>query len=497
MIKVFISYVRENEEDVIKLSDRLKKSTGIKVWLDRDSISPGSFWKDAIAEGIANGDFFVACFSKEYAEKSISFMNEELYLAIEQLRLRPIDRKWFIPILLSECNIPKIEIGGRRTLQDIQWVRIYNDWETGIQKILKVINPKSILAKNIDQQYEIHCSHPKFINGKQIIAEHNFFGNTKYLIYDFEKNSVNIDPFLLHETCGCLHYSQSGNIVFIGNKIGEDRNYGLFYLSSIDTKNVKSILLTDDQIDAPELSPDSNFILYDKLNCGTKDGIYIVDTKNSIKVAYLKSAYAGAWSPSGEEIVFNLRENESETILIKNIKSNNSIKLTVGYGAKWSPDGKKICYTDRSTYPFKIGIIDIKSGYKKLIDHCKFGSACYPLWFPNNNALLFNLDGNVAIYYINTDKTEIVVPGGIYLIEDIATDSNYISYFHASDQGDTDDAYVFDLKNNKKIRIGSFKLSSFEISKFLQRLDEIETDNVNYNLYHLESFKNQMSKPFL
>ena len=65
MQHVFISYVSENIETVDKLCETLK-SHGIKVWLDRNDIDPGSRWKQAIRKAIREGAFFIACFSKEY-----------------------------------------------------------------------------------------------------------------------------------------------------------------------------------------------------------------------------------------------------------------------------------------------------------------------------------------------------------------------------------------------------------------------------------------------
>ncbi|MGK7872980.1 MAG: toll/interleukin-1 receptor domain-containing protein [Xenococcaceae cyanobacterium] len=92
-------------------------------------------------QAIEHGDFFVACFSKEYAHKSKSYMNEELILAIEELRQYPTNRAWFIPVKLSDCEIPDRDIGAGETLRDIQWVDLIEDWERGVHNILKVISP--------------------------------------------------------------------------------------------------------------------------------------------------------------------------------------------------------------------------------------------------------------------------------------------------------------------------------------------------------------------
>ena len=74
---VFVSYIRENSEEVDKFCDELTKH-GVHVWLDRNKIQPGVRWKDAIRNAIRRGDFFIACFSKEYTSRDKSYMNEEL-----------------------------------------------------------------------------------------------------------------------------------------------------------------------------------------------------------------------------------------------------------------------------------------------------------------------------------------------------------------------------------------------------------------------------------
>lgn len=137
---IFISYVRENEAVVEKLSRDLR-AAGANVWLDKDHIAPGQRWQDVIHDAIESGSYFLACFSDEYLEKEKSYMNEELLVAVEQLRLRPTHRAWFIPIRLADCQVPNRAIGGGETLRSIQWVDLFHDWDRGITKIKATIQP--------------------------------------------------------------------------------------------------------------------------------------------------------------------------------------------------------------------------------------------------------------------------------------------------------------------------------------------------------------------
>ena len=154
---VFISYVKENTEIVDRFYQELK-SHGIQVWLDRNDIDPGSFWEQAIRKAIHQGAFFIACFSEEYNNRNKTYMNEELTIAIEELRQRSADQIWFIPIKLNSCEIPDLVIGGGKTLRALQHVNLYEDWNGSIQRIVKVVQPgvsEPVISANAVEQSEM------------------------------------------------------------------------------------------------------------------------------------------------------------------------------------------------------------------------------------------------------------------------------------------------------------------------------------------------------
>lgn len=136
--KVFISYVRENYDKVAQVCNKFSDE-GIDYWIDRENIEPGILWKIAIKNAISKGAYFLACFSKQYAEKPEPYMNEEILLAIDILRKKPLDSGWFIPIKLNTCNIPNYEIGGGKYLHDIQYLDFTKDWDSNINKLVEKI----------------------------------------------------------------------------------------------------------------------------------------------------------------------------------------------------------------------------------------------------------------------------------------------------------------------------------------------------------------------
>jgi hypothetical protein len=135
---VFVSYVREDSDSVDLIVGELE-SHGIRVWLDRTSLSVGDRWKAKIRNAIRQGDYFVACFSAAYTARERTYMNEELLVAIEELRLRPRDRRWFLPILLGPVKLPDHPIGPGETLGDIHSIDLSVDWDAGMANLLGVL----------------------------------------------------------------------------------------------------------------------------------------------------------------------------------------------------------------------------------------------------------------------------------------------------------------------------------------------------------------------
>lgn len=146
---VFVSYVQENLDDVKRICQAFNEA-GISYWLDKDNIKPGTFWKQAIRDAIDNGAFFLACFSEQQTGKMKTFMNEELLLGIEILRQKPFNSGWLIPVKLSPCTIPEHDIGARKTLQDIQYLSFYEDWEREIERLVDIIKQEEPPVKTGD-----------------------------------------------------------------------------------------------------------------------------------------------------------------------------------------------------------------------------------------------------------------------------------------------------------------------------------------------------------
>jgi hypothetical protein len=143
MSEVFVSYVKEDSAVVTHLC-RVLEANGIKVWLDRDQLEPGVRWKVAIEHAIRRGMFFLSVHSRSRQNRAETYANEELIVAIEQLRRKPFGATWFIPVKIDDCDIEARPIGAGETILDFQ-IADLRTWGIGIEKLLKslgVADPK-------------------------------------------------------------------------------------------------------------------------------------------------------------------------------------------------------------------------------------------------------------------------------------------------------------------------------------------------------------------
>ena len=141
MHHVFLSYVQQDSALIDKLAAALR-AAGVVIWRATDNLEPGVRWSAAIRNAIVQGRFFLACFSENYTRRQRTYMSEELRTAVDEVRKRPYDLPWFIPVRLAECTIPEYSISATETLADLQRVDLFPDWDSGYQKLLKLLRSR-------------------------------------------------------------------------------------------------------------------------------------------------------------------------------------------------------------------------------------------------------------------------------------------------------------------------------------------------------------------
>jgi hypothetical protein len=134
--RIFIAYVEEDLGFAKELY-QVFEQRGFRPWLDKKRLMPGQNWPRAIETAIHSSDFFVACFSRRSTTKRGSFHSELRYALACAARV-PLDEIFFIPVRLEDCTLPG------RIAKRIQYVDLFPDWETGVKRVLAVIQSQQI-----------------------------------------------------------------------------------------------------------------------------------------------------------------------------------------------------------------------------------------------------------------------------------------------------------------------------------------------------------------
>jgi TIR domain len=144
---VFLSYAREDTGHVDRLQGSLEDA-GVRVWRDTADLWPGENWRAKIRRAITDDALvFIACFSRKSLRRRVSYQNEELVLAIEQLRLRAPGMPWLIPVRFDDCRIPDLDIGGGRALASIQRADLFGSrYAEGMARLVAAV--RHILGKH-------------------------------------------------------------------------------------------------------------------------------------------------------------------------------------------------------------------------------------------------------------------------------------------------------------------------------------------------------------
>jgi len=149
----FLSYVHEDAPAIDRLQAALE-AAGIRVWRDTAQLWPGEDWQHKIRSAIADDAMvFVACFSRRSMARRKSYQNEELSLALDELRHRRPDVPWLVPVRLDDCEIPDLEVGAGRTLRSLQRADLFGERrETETARLVVTITrmldlPESAIVK--------------------------------------------------------------------------------------------------------------------------------------------------------------------------------------------------------------------------------------------------------------------------------------------------------------------------------------------------------------
>jgi adenylate cyclase len=136
---IFISYCHDNAAEVAKLRNDLMDA-GENVWWDQDIVG-GQDWKIAIHQAMKRSYAIVLCLSQETEKRYQSGIYPEILDAIGAYREYAPGSVFLIPVRLSDCSIPPIEIDATRMLDRLQHIDLFPAArrDEGIQKLIQAI----------------------------------------------------------------------------------------------------------------------------------------------------------------------------------------------------------------------------------------------------------------------------------------------------------------------------------------------------------------------
>jgi hypothetical protein len=147
----FLSYCQDDAVHADRLQ-RALTAAGIPVWRDTAAVWPGDDKRLIIRSAIADRALaFLACFSRLSQTRTIGSHNEELGMALEQLRLRMPGQPWLIPVRFGDCAVPDIDIGFGRTLSSLATADLFGSAEAEsmaklVVSVRRILGPVSGIA---------------------------------------------------------------------------------------------------------------------------------------------------------------------------------------------------------------------------------------------------------------------------------------------------------------------------------------------------------------
>jgi hypothetical protein len=136
-LRIFLSYAREDGEQVTELYEQLTEA-GFAPWMDTKDILPGQNWKYHTNKALKQSDLVIVCLSVVSVVKR-SEIQKEIRIALDRLNEKLDSDIYIIPVRLNDCEVPE-------SLSHIQWIDILAD--DGWDKLLTAIRSSFKYATN-------------------------------------------------------------------------------------------------------------------------------------------------------------------------------------------------------------------------------------------------------------------------------------------------------------------------------------------------------------
>ena len=100
---VFICYMAEDVERAHELYRRLREA-GADPWMDKEKLTLGAPWREALLRAVKQADAFVVCLRPGF--DSAGYRQQEVAAALDAVKERPPGSAFIIPYILELCDLP-------------------------------------------------------------------------------------------------------------------------------------------------------------------------------------------------------------------------------------------------------------------------------------------------------------------------------------------------------------------------------------------------------
>lgn len=202
---------------------------------------------------------------------------------------------------------------------------------------------------------------------------------------------------------------ETGKIVFVSNRDGNDEIYSMNY----DGSGVTRLTNNTFEDSSPDWSPDGSKIVFDSNRSGEYE-IYVMDANggNQTKITTMTHNYVPQWSPDGTRIAFYTRQSNNNIIYTMDPDGSDLFQVTdpalSGYDPYWSPDGLRIAFFSSRTTA-GIYVIDTDGTDQTLM--LASNDIGYFAWSPDGTKLALsktvppNYNFDLFVYYIGSGIT--------------------------------------------------------------------------------------------
>jgi hypothetical protein len=132
MIRVFLSYAREDSEAAERLYRELNSYPRVEVWYDKQSLAGGKNWAAAIRKAIRSCRYCIVLLSRNSVTRR-GFYQREIRAALDALKDFPEDDTFLVPVRLDDCDVHFEE------LQALHRIDMFPDWWHGFDRLLSAL----------------------------------------------------------------------------------------------------------------------------------------------------------------------------------------------------------------------------------------------------------------------------------------------------------------------------------------------------------------------